>query len=72
MSKTTFNKPVTAGYRGVEGYGSLHGVQTLYTGDKESRIMIIPVTAEGYTVSCKLEIPRESLPQFIESLNQLL
>jgi hypothetical protein len=56
-------------YFGRHGFGKCLGVELW---DNADCIRINPINTTGTTTACMIDIPKESIPQLIENLQQLL
>jgi hypothetical protein len=65
----TFTVERSMFYRGRNGYGIQKGIE-VYTA--KDRVEINPVNTKGWTHSCKIDIPMESIPDLINALKQAM
>jgi hypothetical protein len=56
-------------YRGKNGYGIQTGME-IYTA--KDRIEIYPTNTKGWTHSCKIDVPMESIPALIDALKEAM
>ncbi|PRY38494.1 hypothetical protein CLV58_109221 [Spirosoma oryzae] len=74
LNRLNLSRKLTAGYNGRDGYGTISAVDLIesHPDSPRSRVMLIPVNPNGPVKDCKLEIPTEDLPGFIDRLTAFI